>query len=136
MLRKQKRNKLPTTTTITIFCHSLLCLCNLHKKSGVPDWVHRALVGSNSQALSECEPYILLYFFSDRTTCCILDAKQFYGKNYKNLQKAARKFVERTRKAGDIIIVPLDVDRLTDKEDINDDITNEVALHNDVPGEQ
>ena len=51
-----------------------------------------------------------------------MDAKQFYGKNYKNLQKAAQKVVERIRAAGDIIIVPPDVDSLTDEEDINDDI--------------
>ena len=58
-------------------------------------------------------------------------AKQFYGKNYKNLQKATSKVVERARAAGDIIIVPPAVDSLTDEEDIID----EVAVPNDVLGE-
>ena len=60
-----------------------------------------------------------------------MDVKQFYGKNYKNLQKAAQKVVERAKVAGVIIIVPPDVDSLTDEEDTID----EVALPNDVPGE-
>ena len=64
-----------------------------------------------------------------------MDTKQFYEKNYKYLQKAAQKVVERARAAGDIIIVPPDVDSLTDEEDINDNINDEVALPNDVPGE-
>ena len=64
-----------------------------------------------------------------------MDAKQFNGKNYKNLQKAAQKVVERARAAGDIIIVPPNVDSLTDEKDMNDEIIDEVALPNDVPCE-
>ena len=79
--------------------------------------------------------YMHFYLFLDSIIRCIMDAKQFYGKKYKNLQKAAQKVVERAKAAGNIIIVPPDIDSLTDEKDINGDIIDEAALPNDVPGE-